>query len=199
MGRNNRSNSDRSTDETSHRLSAEMVEKNPEAEVMEDSDLSRIIAVEEFEDVTDTDLISAAIEVDNPSLTSKQTATVQVVITNISPHPLRVEASGMLPLSEHESIESQPGLLLLPKDDHDVQRSLHCWQPTEEPTLKFDEPTQTKLKQGEDIRRTYEVWSHHLNDSCFPLGEYKFKDSYVVNAEKRTDLDWSFTLSVKEL
>lgn len=199
MGRNNRSDSDRSTDETSHRLSAELVDKSPEVEVMEDSDLSRIITVEEFEDVTDTDLISAAIEVNKPGITSEQVATVQIVITNISPHPLNVEASGMLPLSELESIGSQPGLLLLPKDDHDVQRSLHCWQPTEEPILKFDEPTQMKLKPGEDVRCTYEVWSHHLNNSCFPLGEYEFQDSYVVNAEKRMDLGWSFILSVKDV
>lgn len=199
MGRNNRSNSDRSTDETSHRLSAELVDKNPEAGVMEDSDLSRIIAVEEFEDLMDTDLISAAIEVDNPGITSKQTATVQVVITNISPHPLKVESNGMLPLSELESSENQPSLLLLPKDNHDVQRSLHCWQPSEEPVLELDEPTQMKLKPGEDIRCEYEVWSHQMNESCFPLGEYKFQEPYVVDTGERSNIDWSFILSVKEV
>lgn len=197
MGRNNRSKSDKSTDETSHRVSAEMVDQPSDAPIMEGSDLDRIVTVEEFEDLMDTDLISAAVEIVQSGITEDRTATVQVIVTNISPHPLTIQTDGLLPLSELESEEEQPGLLLLPEDDHNIQRTLHCWQPDKKPELEFDEQSKTKLKQGEDIRRNYEVWSHHRNNNCFPLGDYNFKETYTVDSEDKRNLDWSFTLSVE--
>ena len=197
MGSTNRTSSDTSTDEMEHRHPRETRDENltsfdPGDDYAEN--VQRIIELVNVGGIADESDLLLDVEVVEPAVTDDHPGRIQISITNTGANP-QIISEGHLstPIA---SVRQKPRLLLLPSED-DRERKSNCWQPTEAP--KDHEPAgRVRLIPGGEEQVEYEVWSHHANESCMPIDEYRFEEHYRVSNGDEQQFEGSFTLRVRE-
>jgi len=138
--------------------------------------------------------LSAAATLPTNTVTEQHPARIQLTIsapteTNIS---YRVCRPGNIHFAERTNSSNE---LVLREGDLS-NGAPDCWRITT--PLDWGQPCQTKsatITPSSPFTRTYIVWNHPENPSCFPTGTYHVEDSVT---EDETTYAWSFDLRVSK-
>lgn len=132
-------------------------------------------------------------------VTTRQPASVMVVLTNTASEP-RSFTTGFRPtFSGVYSEASNPGLVLLSPDEDRERTGPNCWRPKLSPGIPESGNTWS-LREAESSYMVLELWDDPDNDDCLPPGTYRFEDDYEVDAtgtDERASVTLGFELSVE--
>lgn len=144
--------------------------------------------------------IEFTVEMKREEATIDDPAQVTVTVTNRGDRDITLGVGYPGVFSGVKSVESTPGLLLVPidKNPNDLpKRRSQCPQPIRGwplPAYLQHMP----LDLDERKSKTFEVWGKHENDTevCIPDGTFTFETEYTVLSSNDTTFDWGFTLNV---
>lgn len=153
--------------------------------------------------------LSATVEVVRPWATADRPPAVEVTLRNRTLRRLFAVAGDgdWQVLSDRASDGVEPGLALL-GEDVDPGRSPApdgapdgCWKladGTGNP-LRVRNLTELGPRGSESTR--FEVWGRHENAAgvCLPTGEFAFSETYAVEGDTESTVDWGFTLRVTDV
>lgn len=139
-------------------------------------------------------------EVLTPTVTEEHTATIQVVFENKG-RKRTFTFGSVAPFTETNSVEGDPGVLLLPTNRHYNKPAPNCWRPprTSHAGATNASAHQIDLERGEVIKHNANVWGSELNEDngvCIPTGEFRFENQYNFEIETISQFTWGFTLSL---
>lgn len=141
-----------------------------------------------------------AVEVVEPTVTSDYTAVVRITFTNTGKK--RDFTFGALPpFTVKESVERNPGVLLLdPEEDYQKPRP-DCWRPPESSHAASYNAVAKIITLGkeESIERAVELWGSPANaeqNICLPTGEFRFERDYQFGFLDVPSFTWGFTVSL---
>lgn len=131
--------------------------------------------------------------------TTRQPATVMVVLTNTASEP-RSFTTGFRPtFSGVYSESSNQGLVVLSPDEDRERVDSNCWRPKLSPGIPESASTWS-LREAESSYVVLELWDDPDNDDCLPPGTYRFEDDYEVGpigGDERASVTLGFELSVE--
>lgn len=171
-----------------------------ETETMRSPDVIRSIEITEQGDIPGEIEADLTAEVVEPTVTSDHTATVRITFTNRGEK--RDFTFGALPpFTVTESMERNPGILLLdPEVDYEKPRP-DCWRPpTSSHAAGYNAVAKiVTLGQNESVKREAELWGSPANadqDICLPTGEFRFERDYEFGFLDIPPFMWGFTVSL---
>lgn len=156
------------------------------------------VAVKTADNVSDIPL-RFSVEMLESEASTEHPPRLRIAVRNTGHESITVLSSPTFPFSSLESENTEPGLMILPLTSDDRAHIEDCWQldrPETEPLPTRGRMDGERIKPGQSVSGTYEVWSHYTNETCFPTGDYRFEQTYSLS-NKGLNFTWGFTLHVE--
>lgn len=130
---------------------------------------------------TEARQLSVEVTVTRKQITTEQTATVEIALTNSTSEPIEIhlndgqDADPLLSHTYEDGTRTDEDIQLIPVVNADLveRASSDCWNP-DEPIGGDLVPTSRELAPGESLANEYQVWGREDSTDCLPPGTYDF-------------------------
>lgn len=162
------------------------------------------LAVTDQDDVASSHDLTLRAEVLQAHSTAERPPRLRVTLTNERDRERTVRANNDPPLPAKESVETTPGLVLVPTgrpaaDPHPDPVADGCWQLRDRPgqVLVLDPG---HVQANDERSRDCTVWGAPENEmACLPSGRFRFEGTYEVDgSENGATLEWGFAVEISD-
>lgn len=171
---------------------------------MNPPDDTRRLEIVDQDDVARSHRLSLQAEVLEARATADGPPRLRVTLTNESDRERTVRANNDPPLPAKDSVEVDPGLVLVPTgrpaaDPHPDPVGDGCWQLRERVggVLSLDIG---RVLADDERTRDCTVWGAPENEHpCLPTGQFRFEGTHEVDeSENGSTLEWGFTVTITD-
>lgn len=172
---------------------------------MNTPDDGRSLQIVNQDGVTSSHGLAFRAEVIEARATANGPPRLRVTLTNDRDRERTVRANNDPPLPAKESVETNPGLVLVPTgrpaaDPHPDPVADGCWQLRDRPgqVLSLDPG---HVRPSDERSRDCTVWGATENDlRCLPSGLFRFEGTYEVDkSENGSTLEWGFAVEITSI